>query len=106
MYYGSKEWANDTLRYGIQICKGKYTYGVLGNRIFEVKYYVKILEEKGFWWQSMILKKNIITLMNNHKGVTKQVKTKPEPKPKREFDFSKPNAFNEFLNWLYDTNVT
>jgi len=100
-YFGSKEWANDVLRDIIQICKKRYGYTVLSNRITEVNAYIEMLKEFGYWWQVQRSKEYLSRMKANHKGVTKETKTKTEKKK----DVPIIKSWQEWLNYLYNFNT-
>jgi len=47
--YGSKSWANQILRQGIQECKNRDRDRA--SRLQLIAYYLRVLQENGFWWQ-------------------------------------------------------
>ena len=54
MIYGSKEWANEILKIGIKECKNIGRVGWA--RYYEILYYIRLLNNNGFWWQSRCLR--------------------------------------------------
>jgi len=53
---GSKEWANDHLRYGISVLNGKSGMKARPEGILQTALLIlEDLRERGFWWQAGIL---------------------------------------------------
>jgi hypothetical protein len=52
-----KNWANELLSSGVVELKNSKR--VLSARLMEVRYYIRRLEEEGFWWQSERLKNHL-----------------------------------------------
>lgn len=52
---GSKEWANETLRFCIATLQGKIEVSKVKARISTCLYLKGVLAETGFWWQVKIL---------------------------------------------------
>ena len=50
----SKDWANECLRAGVHELRNEGR--VLKARLKEVRMYVRLLHEQGFWWQRNILR--------------------------------------------------
>ena len=57
LYFGSVEWANNVLRSGIAELHNRDR--VKSAIIQEVSYYLKLLHEKGFWWQERTLESHL-----------------------------------------------
>lgn len=53
--FGSKEWANDLLRFCIKTLEGQIEVSNMKNRIATVLYVRQMLLEEGFWWQAKII---------------------------------------------------
>jgi len=53
--FGSKDWANETLSYAIQVLKGRKIVSRLKGRIFLALYLRDMLLDYGFWWQAKVL---------------------------------------------------
>ena len=53
--FGSKEWANETLSYAIQVLKGRKVVSLDSGRICLALYFKDLLSDLGFWWQSKTL---------------------------------------------------
>jgi hypothetical protein len=56
-YYGSKAWANQILCFGIQEVKN--TDRDRASRLQLIAYFLRLLEENGFWWQFERLKNQV-----------------------------------------------
>jgi len=50
--FGSKEWANDQLRFVIRILKGEGVVATWKGRLQIVLYVKNRLEDMAFWWQA------------------------------------------------------
>ena len=48
-YYGSRQWSNDILRLGIKEVKNRDRDRA--SRLQLIAYFLRLLEENGFWWQ-------------------------------------------------------
>lgn len=50
-------WANELLSSGVIALKQKKR--VLSSRLIEVRYYLEVLEDAGFWWQAKRLRNHL-----------------------------------------------
>lgn len=71
LFFGGKEWCNELLRVGVDVCKGRYGYGVYVNRVFEVKYYIRLLREFNYVREAERLGEWLVYMFHFHRGVRK-----------------------------------
>lgn len=66
--WGSKEWANDQLRFAIRVLQGKIVGSSDKGRIQIAILVEDRLSKAGFWWQHRILDHHLHLFMKNHGG--------------------------------------
>ena len=66
--WGSKEWANDQLRFAIRVLKGEIVGSSDKGRIQIAILIQDRLSQAGFWWQHRILDHHLHLFMKKHRG--------------------------------------